>query len=45
MIIQQILIDHEYQSGFDTNCICGRPGIWYWEDWVAHVTPILQEQQ
>lgn len=44
MTIEDILIGHQYLAE-DTYCSCGTPGLWTWKYWVAHVTPILQEQQ
>lgn len=43
--IKHILADHEYRDGWDTNCICGEPGVWNWRDWVVHMVPILQALQ
>ncbi len=35
--IAAILRAHEYAFGHDTNCLCGAPGIWTWDDYRAHV--------
>jgi hypothetical protein len=28
---------HTYLFGFETNCSCGHPGIWTWDDYRAHL--------
>lgn len=41
MSVTDLLAVHEYRFGIDTNCACGAPSIWYWEDWVQHIEPLL----
>lgn len=40
---EDLLKQHEYRFGFDTNCSCGAAGIWYWADWVTHMAPLLEQ--
>ena len=42
ILVRSILEAHRYQFGHDTNCICGEPGIFDWDDWIAHVAPKLE---
>jgi hypothetical protein len=35
--IAEMLRQHEYRFGHDTNCSCGAAGIWFWEDYAPHV--------
>ncbi len=39
--IAEVLREHEYSAGFETNCACGVPGIWFWVDYRAHVASVL----
>lgn len=39
--IAEVLQEHEYQQGFATNCSCETEGIWFWDDYRAHVAAVL----
>jgi len=37
--IAEVVDRHEYRFGHDTNtnCLCGAPGIWFWDDYRRHL--------
>jgi hypothetical protein len=37
--VMEVLSEHRYAFGYDTNCECGQPGIWDFTDWIEHVAP------
>ncbi|VAZ77488.1 hypothetical protein LAUMK4_05855 [Mycobacterium persicum] len=41
--IAEVLREHEYSAGFETDCACGVPGIWSWVDYRAHLAAVLVE--
>jgi hypothetical protein len=34
---------HVYEFGFATNCSCGEPGIWFWDDYVPHIAAAVAD--
>lgn len=41
--IHDVLADHEYRDGFETDCVCGEPSIFTPYDWRRHVSPLIAE--
>lgn len=40
-----LLAEHEYRFGFDTNCSCGAPSIWYWDDYRQHLRKLVRSRR
>ena len=39
--LAQIIDEHEYIFGHDTNCPCGAPGILFWSDYRDHMAQLI----